>query len=150
MRSLAVLELINIALIGWFVFLALDAPLSVANLAGYSATAFLLVVGASYWFVKLRQLRAGLPHFPYVRLFQHLHRACALAVLTAAILVASALAGPPSSYAAGVVLLLLAAAEYINYFHWQLMYDNRPDLTRLFRTGRPTRAHLWRDLQRSA
>ena len=73
MRSLAVLELINIALIGWFVFFALDAPRTLAN---------------------------------------------------------------------------LAAAEYINYFHWQLMYDNRADLRRLFRTGRAARAHLGRDLKR--
>ncbi|GAB3830820.1 hypothetical protein GCM10028799_58660 [Kribbella italica] len=148
MRSLAVLELINIALIGWFVFSALDAPRTAANLAGYCATAILLAVGASYWLVKLGQVRAGLPRLPHAMTFRRLRLVCALVVLAAAILVASALANPPSEYVAGLVLLLLAAAEYVNYFHWQLMYDNRTDLTRLSRTGRLARAHLWRDLWR--
>ncbi|GAB2611562.1 hypothetical protein GCM10027269_79970 [Kribbella endophytica] len=148
MRSLAVLELINIALIGWFVFFALDAPRSVANVAGYCATAILLVVGASYWTVKLGQVRAGLPRLPHAGAFRRLRVLCALVVLAAALTIAPGLAGPVSEYAAGMVLLLLAAAEYVNYFHWQLMYDNRADLSRLFRTGRLARAHLWRDLRR--
>ncbi|MGC4938443.1 multidrug transporter [Kribbella sp. DT2] len=148
MRSLAVLEIVNIALIGWFVFFALDAPRTVGNVAGYAATAILLVVGASYWTVKLGQVRAGLSRLPRADTFRRLRVLCALVVVAAAVLVASALTSPLSEYVAGVVLLLLAAAEYVNYFHWQLMYDNRADLSRLFRTGRLARAHLWRDLRR--
>jgi hypothetical protein len=148
MRSLAVLELINIALNGWFVFLALDAPLTSANLAGYTATAFLLAVGSSYWTAKIQQLRTGRPLATGV--FRRLRILCAIVVLIAAALVGLGLGGgPASSYVPGVILVLLAAAEYVNYFHWQLMYDNRADLSRLFRTGRLARAHLWRDLERT-
>lgn len=148
MRSLAVLELINIALIGWFVFFALDAPRTLANLAGYSATAILLAVGASYWLAKLGQVRSGRARLPHASVFRRLRMVCAFVVLAAGILVASGLANPLSEYVAGLVLLLLAAAEYVNYFHWQLMYDNRADLSRLSRTRHLARAHLWRDLQR--
>ena len=42
-RNLAVLELINIGLIGWLVFGAFDAPLTAANLAGFGATTLLLL-----------------------------------------------------------------------------------------------------------
>ena len=45
-----------------------------------------------------------------------------------------------------MLLFVLAVAEYVNYFHWQLMYDNRADIRRLVRTGRLCRSHLYADL----
>ncbi|MFB6722997.1 multidrug transporter [Kribbella sp. NPDC056345] len=148
MRTLAILEIVNVGLIGWAVFVVLDAPLTAANAAGYGATAFLLVVGASYWLAKFRQVRAGRPHLRHLVGFRRLRVLSVAVIVITAILVGAGLTGRVSGYAAGLVLLVLAVAEYVNYFHWQLMYDNRADLTRLARTGRLARAHLWRDLQR--
>ncbi|TDD60316.1 multidrug transporter [Kribbella antibiotica] len=147
---MAILEIFNIALIGWVVFGVADAPVTVANVAGYGATAFLLAVGASYWVVKLRQVRAGQSQLRYRVVFRRLRFLCAAVVVIAGILVGIGFAGRVSGYAAGVVLWVLAAAEYVNYFHWQLMYDNRAELARLSRTGRLARAHLWRDLRRTS
>ncbi len=149
MRTLAILEIVNVVLIGWVVFGVLDAPRTVANAVGYAATAFLLVVGASYWLAKFRQVRAGRSQPSYLVAFRRLRIVSVAVIVIAAILVGAGLTGRVSGDVAGIVLLLLAVAEYVNYFHWQLMYDNRADLARLARSGRLVRAHLWRDLQRA-
>jgi membrane protein implicated in regulation of membrane protease activity len=44
---------------------------------------------------------------------------------------------------------LFAVAEYVNYFHLQLSYQNAADLRRLVRRGRLVPAHLGRELARA-
>jgi hypothetical protein len=57
------------------------------------------------------------------------------------------MAGWWTSWVPGLLLYGLAVAEYVNYFHWQLMHDTRADLRRLLRTGRLQRSHLYADLR---
>jgi len=148
-RNLAVLELVNIGLIGWLVFGAFDAPLSPTNLVGFGATTLLLAVGAAYWLVKLNQLHAGLGRPPLIGVFRALQLVCTLGLAAGLVMIAAGFGSSPGRFVPGLVLYLLAVAEYVNYFHWQLMYDNRADIARLLRTGRLSRAHLHTDLRKT-
>jgi hypothetical protein len=152
LRMLAGLELANIALFGWVVFLVREAPAGPANLAGFTLFALHLVIGASYWVVKYRQLGAGLTEPPGIRIFRWLRLGCEVGLVVGLpVVVVGVLAEDSwSGWVPGVLLFGLAAAEYVNYFHWQLMYDNRADLRRLLRSGRPRRSHLYRDLRNDA
>ncbi|MFJ4962816.1 hypothetical protein EES43_16445 [Streptomyces sp. ADI96-02] len=148
LRTLTLLEAANIALIGWAVFAALGAPFSPANAAGYGLVAVLLIVGSAYWALKLRQLRTGARKPPLIGLFWWLRPLCALALAAGlAVLAVAAPGRPPSAWVPGLVLYGLALAEYVNYFHRQLMHDTRADWRRLLRTRRPRRSHLAEDLR---
>ncbi|GAA4920451.1 hypothetical protein LX16_4679 [Stackebrandtia albiflava] len=146
LRSLAVLELVNIPLWG-FVLVSLF-PASVANLAGFAAFAMLLAQGSAYWWLKLRQVRrresfpAGLDGFASLRRWNPWWLAVVVAVCGGL-----TVAAPGAGTLPGLGLALFAVVEHVNYFHVQLSYDNRADLARLGRHGlRP--AHLARDLRR--
>ena len=145
LRSLAVLELLNVGIIGWATFGPFSADPGIANLAAYGLVATHLVVGATYWAAKAHQLHDGLDLPVLAHLLDPTRRVLAggLAIGLVVIL-ATAPTQPPSSWLAAVPLWLLAAAEHVNYFHWQLMYDNRADLRRLRSTG-PVRPHARQD-----
>lgn len=146
LRTLAVLELVNVGVIGWAFFGAMGAPPSAPNLAGYLLTAIHLVVGAAYWASKLHQIQRGLRRPPGAGTLRPVGRALALLLLAGAALLAYGVATLPiGDWAAGVVLYVLAVAEHVNYFHRQLMHDNSADIRRLARTGRFPRSHLRSD-----
>lgn len=149
LRNLAVLELANTVWIGWVVFVTLDAPMSAANAVGYGLAAAHLVIGALYWAAKLRQLGAGLSRPLLTGVFRWLRPVCAVGLAAGLVVIATALAGRPRGIdvVPGAVLYGLAAAEYVNYFQWQLMHDTRADLRRLLRTRRLRRSHLYEDIR---
>ncbi|RZU51326.1 hypothetical protein EV385_3141 [Krasilnikovia cinnamomea] len=148
LRSLALLELLNIPLQAWLWFSLTALPLTVANLAGFGAFALLLVVAAAYWSLKLRQLRRREPLLPGHRLLATAR--VVLPVALAAVLIVCIVAAvrlPGAQSWPGLAFGIFAVLEYINYFHVQLMHDTRADLRRLITVGfRP--AHLARDLAR--
>ncbi|MGW6578659.1 multidrug transporter [Streptomyces globisporus] len=148
LRTLAVLEVLNIALIGWAVFVAIGAPFSTANTVGFALVAVLLLIGAAYWALKLRQLRTAARRPPLIGLFRALRPLCAAALAAGLVAVAAAVPDRPASeWAAGLALYGLALAEYVNYFHRQLMHDTRADWRRLLRTRRLRSSHLAEDLR---
>ncbi|MEU2601383.1 hypothetical protein [Streptomyces hirsutus] len=148
LRTLAVLELANIFLIGWVVFVSLDAPATAANTAGYLLVTWHLFIGAGYWAVKLRQLRDALPRPPLIAVFRRLRSVCAAGLAVGLVVIATSFAGQPgAAWVPGLVLYGLALAEYVNYFHWQLMHDTRADWHRLLRSRRLRRSHLSEDLR---
>ncbi|WP_433545884.1 multidrug transporter [Streptomyces sp. CA-294286] len=148
LRTLTFLEAANIALIGWAVFVALGAPVSAANAAGFALVAGHLLIGSGYWALKARQLRTGARQPPLIGLFRPLRPLCALALVAGLVVLALAVPGrPPSTWAPGLALYGLAVAEYVNYFHRQLMHDTRADWRRLLRSRRPRRSHLAEDLR---
>ncbi|MFG2010227.1 hypothetical protein ACGFNF_14260 [Micromonospora sp. NPDC048868] len=147
LRSLADWELLNIPLQAWVWFQLVGLPPTAANLAGFGAFAALLVVGAAYWALKLRQLRRGEPRLPGRRHF--VTARVALPILLAAVIAACAVAAaqaPGAGSYPGLAFGLFAVLEYVNYFHVQLMHDNRADLRRLLTVGF-RRSHLARDLR---
>ncbi|MEU4770617.1 hypothetical protein [Micromonospora sp. NPDC023644] len=147
LRSLAGWELLNVPLQAWLWFQLVGLPLTAVNLAGFGALAALLVVGAAYWALKLRQLRRGEPRLPGRRHFATAR--AALPVLLAAVVAACAVAAvraPGAQSYPGLAFGIFAALEYVNYFHVQLMHDNRADLRRLATVGF-RRSHLARDLR---
>ncbi|MFD7069153.1 multidrug transporter [Streptomyces sp. NPDC059913] len=149
LRTLALVEAADAVLIGWVVFAAFGAPASAANTVGFALTAGLLLTGSAYWALKHRQLRTGAALPPAIGAFRPLRSLCALALLAGPFVIAvPAVQGrPPSHWAPGLLLYGLALAEYVNYFHRQLMHDTRADWRRLLRTRRPRRSHLAADLR---
>ncbi|MGC4791050.1 hypothetical protein ACLQ22_24870 [Micromonospora sp. DT178] len=147
LRSLAGWELLNVPLQAWVWFQLVGLPPTAANLAGFGAFAALLVVGTAYWALKLRQLRRGEPRLPGRRHF--VTARAALPFLLATVIAACAVAAvrtPGVRAYPGLAFGLFAVLEYVNYFHVQLMHDNRADLRRLVTVGF-RRSHLARDLR---
>jgi hypothetical protein len=115
----------------------------------YLAVASLLAMGGWYWHLKLHQIGSGrsiaseLAFLEKVRLVAPI----VLIGLTVA-LAASWLGGLGSTadrwWATG--FLVLGWAEYVNYFHVQLMHDTKSDLTRLLTTRRLRKSWLANDL----
>lgn len=149
LRSLAVLELVNIPLQAgiWFGYLGL--PITAVNATGFGLFALLLVEGAAYWLVKLNRL--GRPGGLLGRVFFVAARGANIPLLAAGVTWAAwaMTQGQLVESLPGLLFALLAVFEHVNYFHVQLMYDNRPDLRRL-RSHGLSRAHLARDLTRPA
>ncbi|MGL6101949.1 MAG: general stress protein, partial [Exiguobacterium acetylicum] len=55
---------------------------------------------------------------------------------------------PVSGTQLALLLYVFAILEYINYFHIQLMYDNRSDVQYLIQNRRLKRSALNKDMQR--
>ncbi|MEU1819334.1 hypothetical protein ABZ543_29740 [Streptomyces roseifaciens] len=149
LRSLALLELLNIPLqaVVWFVVTGL--PVTTANVAGFVLFALLLVQGAGYWLAKLRQLAVAGAPLPGARAFAAV-RVLNVPVLIAGVLFTGwAVVGKPvvggSGSWPGLAFAVFAVLEHVNYFHTQLMYDTDEDLRYLRKNGL-RRAHLARDL----
>ncbi|MEU5050608.1 hypothetical protein [Streptomyces sp. NPDC021096] len=146
LRSLALLELINIPLQAVIWFGELGFPVTVANAAGFALFSLLLLEGSAYWGAKLRQMEIPRAPLPGARAF------AAARVLNVPVLFAGvaftvwAVAGDPGrGTIPGLGFALFAVLEHVNYFHTQLMYDNRADRRRLRQHGL-CRSHLSRDL----
>lgn len=146
-RSLAILELLNIPLQAVIWFGVIDFPVTVANAIGFVLFALLLLEGAGYWLAKLRQATTSGP-LPGHRAFRFA-RIANVPLLLGGIgyLTWAVVTDPGVGTVPGLGFALFALLEHINYFHTQLMYDNARDLRRLFRQGL-RRAHLARDLER--
>lgn len=147
-RSLAVLEAVNIPLQGVAWFGLIGVPFTAANLVGFGLFILLLAQGAAYWGAKLRQLRAHAGHLGGGRAFRAA-RAIDPVLLAVGVAFCAYAASREPGWASwpGLGFALFAVLEYINYFHVQLSHDNAADLRRLFRVGL-RRSHLARDLRR--
>lgn len=145
-RSLAVLELVNVPLQTGIWFGLVGVPVTVANLVGFGLFALLLVQGAAYWAAKTRQLRAHARHPEGLRALRAA-RAVDPGLLAAGLLFTgfAVAAGPGWASWPGFGFAAFAVLEYVNYFHVQLMHDTAADLKRLGRVGF-RRSHLARDL----
>ncbi|WP_017586350.1 hypothetical protein [Nocardiopsis ganjiahuensis] len=150
LRSLAVLEHVNIVLFAAVLFGLLHTPPSTANLVGFALLALLLGQGGTYWWLKLRQLRTRAPHPPGIALLGALcHLNTALFALGGILIAWSGAQGAHGTHLwPGAALWAFALIEHLNYFHLQLSHQNRADLARLRRTRRLHRSHLARDLAR--
>lgn len=130
-------------------FNVIGLPLTAANLAGFAVFALLLLEGAAYWMLKLRQLRTRVPRLPGVAVYRALRVInVGLIVGALAVTTAAAVTSPGKGSFPGLFLALFGAAEHVNYFHVQLMHDTRADLRRLFSVGL-RRSSLARDLAQS-
>jgi hypothetical protein len=141
-------ELFNIAWLPLVVFGVLGAPATPTNLAGFGATAALLATGAAYWMRKVGGLRHGRRHLTW-RAFRTLRRpAIAMVAIVLPATFIGVLRMPGAGSWPGFAFAVLALAEYVNYFHRQLMYDSADDLRWLLRNRYPRRAHLALDIDR--
>jgi hypothetical protein len=127
-------------------------PLGPIFWGGALLCSWLLWQGAAYWYLKLRAVRAREP-FPtkLLPVYAALRRVswALLALAPLAWLATALLGAPPRLGLDGVVgflLYLLAVLEQINYYHWQLMYDNRADLAYLRGHRRLKRGAIAREL----
>lgn len=126
--------------LGWFSLVALLVVCAI------------LLVGTAFWYLKSRSLRRSIPLArPAVRQFFGATKV-AFGILVALLLALFAFRAFVQSGASGAELLvgsalsLMAGLEYVNYYFYQLMYDNRADLEYLFTHRRLKRAVMVRDL----
>lgn len=146
LRSLALLELFNIPFQAWVWFGKVGFPPTAANAVGFALFSLLLVQGAGYWLAKLRTVATPGTPLPGVRFFAAARVLNVPVLLAGVLFAAGAVSGDPGSATIpGLAFALFAVLEHVNYFHTQLMYDNREDLRYLRRHGL-RRAHLARDL----
>jgi hypothetical protein len=114
--------------------------------------AAILLQGAGYWHLKIREVRDGVSMPPWFgRRFDALRRLNAIALAAIALLLLTAGAtgtAGPWDLAWGIGLLLFAAAEFVNYFHLQLMHDSPADWRWLIRHRRLRPATPVRELRR--
>ena len=156
LASLRTLEWLNIAwlavLVLWWAPAWQHAPVPVGTwqrTVAFLPVAGLLAVGGWYWHRKLRQLRDGRPLDDALPMLQRVGRRARrlLTVLTVAMGLSWMTAtGSTADRSWATLLLLFAWAEYINYFHVQLMHDTRSDVARLCRTRRLRCSWLANDL----
>ncbi|MFI9508039.1 hypothetical protein [Nocardia sp. NPDC052566] len=138
----------NIALQPFLWFGVVGFPVSEANAVGFGLFALLLVVGAGYWWAKLRQLAAPAAGLPYLRGFIGARVVTAVVLVAGLVFVVVEVAVAPGRGSwPGLGFGLFAALEYVNYFFVQLMYDNKADLRYLFTHGL-RRSHLAADIAR--
>ncbi|MCY9784803.1 hypothetical protein KIK06_12975 [Nocardiopsis sp. EMB25] len=150
LRNLAVLELVNIPLFAFIIFDVLSVPPSPVNLAGFGLGTLLLVEGSAYWWAKVHQLRTRAPRPVGMAVFRFLRWVNAGLLLLAGAFIGWSLSDGIlwTRVWPGVGMWLFAVGEHVNYFHLQLSHQTRADLRRLWRTGRPHRSHLARDMAR--
>src|SRR5690349_10153900 len=142
MRSTAVGELVCCALFPAMAFGFAGAPRSVANVTGTVVVIVLLLQGAAYWFLKARHLDGRSAADDWVGPFARLRTLDRwLLLLSLVVIVASIAVDGLAQGWVGLAFWVLALLEHVNYFHVQLMYDNRADLAWLVRHG-PKRAAL--------
>jgi len=116
----------------------------------------LLIQGASYWYSKWRRLKkegTSITPEPVVRRLRH----CRIINLGLIVLTACAFGldwirfqsdFPVYGLRITLFLYVFSILEYINYFHIQLMYDNRSDVQYLIQNRRLKRSALYKDMQR--
>lgn len=149
-RSTALGEVVSCFVLPAVLFGLVGAPVSAANVVGTVAMVLLLVQGALYWWVKAAMLERRRDHAAWMRAFERLRTFDIVMLVVAGALIGwSAVAVGPALAWVGLGFWVLAVLEFVNYFHWQLMYDNRSDLTWLVRRGLK-RPALARDLERHA
>jgi hypothetical protein len=126
--------------LGWFSLVALVLVCAI------------LLVGTAFWCLKGQSLRRSTPLArPAIRRFFSATK-IGFGILVALQLALFAVRAFVQSGASGAELLvggalsLMAVLEYVNYYFYQLMYDNRADLEYLFTHRRLKRAVMVRDL----
>lgn len=121
------------------------------RIAATALMSYILLQGAFYWHLKLQTVAQ---HQPLPAFFQWLYQifkysnVIGMGAVLALITHRSAAATTEDLWWAGCVLALVAA-EQINYYHYQLMYDTRAAFAYLRRNGRLRQAALALDLKRS-
>lgn len=126
--------------LGWF------------SLAALLVVCAILLVGATFWFLKSRALDGSrLLYQPGTRrCFRASKLVFGLAVLGLVVLFGVRAFGQPGAALAellvGAGFTLMALLEYVNYYFVQLSYDNRADLRYLLTHRKFKRAAMVRDL----
>jgi membrane protease YdiL (CAAX protease family) len=139
-RILYLLELLNAVIVfpGLVLLMSRNVHIGVFTILAAAFVSFLLFVGAGFSFLKYRDLQNGTQNLSRHAQFFHWLRRFIPVVLLAGFLVffiqfqSVDVSTQIPDLLLGLLLYALAILEYINYFHVQLMYDNRHDLAYLF------------------
>lgn len=151
-KSLAVLEFVNVPLIAGVLTGVLGMPLTPANAAGLGLVLIVLVEGGGYWWLKFAQLSSRSPVPAGMAVYRVISWINVGLLAAGAVVVGAGLlmGGSGTRVWPGAALWVFALLEHVNYFHLQLMHDTRADVARLAATRRLHRSHLALDLARAA
>ncbi len=129
------------------------AKLGAASLIGLALVVWMLLQASFYWYLKLRahRRRALMSDRTFTRWFKRLRIIDRLALVLAPAGIWWVMGTTITSHndlVVGMGLWAVALLEYLNYFHWQLLYDSRTEIRRVLRRRRLKAASLARDLAR--
>ncbi|HEX3052643.1 MAG TPA: hypothetical protein VHP83_18430 [Aggregatilineaceae bacterium] len=121
--------------------------IGVFTIAATTSFCLLLIIGATFALLKGRDLRRGTQQLnTFAGSFRRLRTMIPiLLVALLLIFVVQWQALTTADRFFGLIMFSMAALEYINYFHIQLMYDNRVDLKYLFTQKKPKRGLIARE-----
>lgn len=153
LRSQTLLEAVNVVMLPVVVAVVMlrngHEP-GMATASGLFAVVLFLVEGTCVWWMKWRAIRQ-LPvptAASYARVHDRIVRLnqAVLAITGAGICWLAAATPPPRTADVwwGAGAWLFAAAEHVNYFHWQLMHQKAADFRWLARHRRLKRGVAWR------
>lgn len=126
-------------------------PTRILYAATMGMVCFILLQGSLYWHLKLRVVRGRAPGLPesfgttFTR-FKRINQVLLVAYVPIAVIGALCAWSRGWEVVWATLIWLFALAEYINYYHIQLMYDSANDLRYLARHRRLRRSHLAMDL----
>lgn len=148
-RYLWIWELINALIVfpGLLFVLGRNIPIGLSALLATGTVCILLVIGSIFAFTKYRDLKNGTQNISeYERAFRRLRWMIPLWLLVVAVIIylQFRVAVMEEILLSGL-LYGLAILEYINYFQFQLMYDNGNDLKYLVSHRRLKRGLIARE-----
>lgn len=151
LRNLELFNALFLPLAFWGLWRTAEAQTFGARGVGMALVSSLLVQGGVYWHLKLRSIETRTPIAAgHLLVFQKLGRAnvtaLTLATLGVPLVGLFSLVTPQDAWW-GFFLIGFAWLEFVNYYHMQLMHDNRRDLAYLRRWKRLRPAPLATDLQ---
>ena len=150
LQSLWVLELLNAVVIfpafvwAWSGLI----PTGLLTILSTAVVCVILLVGAGFWRLKYQDVKHGTARLPQFRAFFRAMKFVIIGLMAGLLVV---LAARPGRFWTGDTVFggamgLFALAEFVNYYYWQLMYDNRADWRTLRQHRRLKRGIMRREL----
>jgi hypothetical protein len=123
-------------------------PMGLFAIYGAGLVSWILWQGAAYWWLRLRTVRTGIEvdekHLQWFAVLKKVNWALIAALPVLLVVIRSAF-----DLVAGLGFYTLAILEQINYYHYQLMYDQPSDWQHLVTHKRLRRSSLSRALDRA-
>lgn len=148
-RYLWTLELLNaVVIFPFFLYtLAQNIEIGISAILATTATCIMLIIGSAFSFLKYQDMKQNTHHIEkFENTFKLLRWFIPVALCITLIINLLQLGFfETGDWFIAILFYLMAILEYINYFHFQLMYDNRNDLGYLSKHHRLKRGIIPRE-----
>lgn len=147
-RYLWTLELLNaVVIFPFFLYtLAQNIEIGISAILATAVTCIMLIIGSAFSFLKYQDLRQDTHDIDkYENIFRLLRWIIPFVIGLIVIINIQLNFFETGDWFIAILFYLMAILEYISYFHFQLMYDNRNDLGYLSKYQRLKRGIIPRE-----